>query len=229
MGFTNLHTNESVNLLFTLDENALENDFATVTPVGWFYLRNNEWVAIDADDIASDTTNGFTRNGIVKLNVPNDFTTNNTVMPPAIAWILATVKEDDLDNNLIRNLSKMIDTVTNNSTSATRQIDKTQSNLGPFILGAGVVKDLVTRGPQIAALTQTLPSVGGLGAENPQSYYLRISERLRHKSRPLSAWELERIILDNFPMLQYVKCINFKASSWHMPKIEPQPDILVIV
>ena len=39
-------------------------------------------------------------------------------------------------------------------------------------------------------------------------YYRRISERLRHKNRAITSWDYEQIILENFPEVFKVKCLN---------------------
>jgi hypothetical protein len=232
IGLNNLVGSAQVNLLFTLNENVIENDFVELTPVSWFYLRDNEWTGFDPEDIISDSTSNFTRNGIVKLNLPRDLSANdnnNTSMPPNLGWLLATVQDDNLDDPTIRNLSSMIYSITNNAVSATRLIDAASTSLAPLTLAAGTIAELVTRQSKIAVVSQPLPSFGGTQAERSGSFYIRVSERLRHKARPLSAWELERIVLEKFPEIRYVKCINLKASRWNMPNINPAPDILVTV
>jgi hypothetical protein len=44
--------------------------------------------------------------------------------------------------------------------------------------------------------------------EAGNEYYTRISERLRHKHRAISMWDYERIVLENFPNVSMVKCVN---------------------
>ena len=46
------------------------------------------------------------------------------------------------------------------------------------------------------------------GAENSLEFYTRISERLRHKDRAIALWDYEHLILEAFPQIYKVKCLN---------------------
>lgn len=224
----NFESGGLVNLLFILKADLIENDFNDPAPVAWYYLRSDQWVNIDSQQVSSDSTNAFTQSGIINLNVPADLTVDNTLMPAGLAWLLAATDEDDPTNSMARNFGAIVSSIQNNAVSATRTIVG-QSDPGVLAMSAGTISQLVTRVPAINSVLQPLPSLGGLAAMGSDSFYLSISERLRHKSRPISAWEMERIVLDKFPEIRYVKCINFKNNSKHIPKFEPRPDILAIV
>jgi hypothetical protein len=75
-------------------------------------------------------------------------------------------------------------------------------------LPAGTVTQLATPVAAVKSITQPFPSFGGRGAEQPPDFYLRISERLRHKERAIDLWDYERLILEAFPQIYKVKCLN---------------------
>jgi len=47
--------------------------------------------------------------------------------------------------------------------------------------------------------------------ENDNTFYTRVSERLRHKDRCISPWDYERMVLEEFPAVHKVKCIPHAA------------------
>ena len=70
----------------------------------------------------------------------------------------------------------------------------------------------------VKAIQQPFASFGGSPGETDQAFYVRQSERLRHKNRCLSSWDYERLILENFPNVQRVKCIpHAREGCWLAP------------
>jgi len=59
----------------------------------------------------------------------------------------------------------------------------------------------------IAGVRQPYSSFGGRMSEEQGMWATRVSERLRHKQRALSAWDYERLVLDRFPEIYKAKCI----------------------
>ena len=79
-------------------------------------------------------------------------------------------------------------------------------------LPAGSVTRLVAANPGIKKLDQPLASFGGAAAETGSPFYLRVSERLRHRQRAVALWDYERQVLEAFPSLHKVKCIPHTRS-----------------
>ncbi|MFY7841137.1 MAG: hypothetical protein ACOVP7_12720, partial [Lacibacter sp.] len=48
--------------------------------------------------------------------------------------------------------------------------------------------------------------------ESSESFYIRVSERLRHKARAITVWDYEHLILEAFPLIHKVKCLNHTKS-----------------
>ena len=55
---------------------------------------------------------------------------------------------------------------------------------------------------------QPNPSFGGKKQEEDTQLYQRSSERLRHKQRAITSWDYERLILQEFPEVYRLKCLN---------------------
>jgi hypothetical protein len=75
-------------------------------------------------------------------------------------------------------------------------------------LPAGTITKLAQPDSAVKSLAQPFPSFGGRGAEQSQAFFTRISERLRHKNRAIDLWDYERLILEAFPQIYKVKCLN---------------------
>ncbi|HXS36377.1 MAG TPA: baseplate J/gp47 family protein, partial [Flavipsychrobacter sp.] len=60
----------------------------------------------------------------------------------------------------------------------------------------------------IKSISQPSPSFDGKPVETGDHFYLRVSERLRHKDRAITIWDYERLVLEAFPSIHRVKCVN---------------------
>ena len=78
---------------------------------------------------------------------------------------------------------------------------------------ADTVKKLITRVPQIKKVAQPYNSFGGLVKETDLEFYRRVSERLRHKNRSITLWDYEHLILQEFPDIYKVKCLNHTSKN----------------
>ena len=61
---------------------------------------------------------------------------------------------------------------------------------------------------EIKKIAQPYASFGGRPQERPEHFYVRASERLRHKNRAATMWDYEQLVLERFPEVYKVKCIN---------------------
>jgi hypothetical protein len=75
-------------------------------------------------------------------------------------------------------------------------------------LEAGTISKLLQRLSNVKSVTQPYNSFGYKPVESSEDYYRRISERLRHKNRAVTMWDYEHIVLQKFPELYKVKCLN---------------------
>ena len=66
----------------------------------------------------------------------------------------------------------------------------------------GIEKDTITKTanaiPGVKAVSQPFVGCEGVYAEDDNHFYSRVSERLRHKDRAVSAWDYERLVLQSF-------------------------------
>lgn len=65
----------------------------------------------------------------------------------------------------------------------------------------------------VTSMIQPYESFGGKAEESNIEFYTRISERLRHKNRGWTAWDIERLVLNQFDDIEQVKCISGVTES----------------
>ena len=80
-------------------------------------------------------------------------------------------------------------------------------------LPAGSITKLVKRNANIQLVRQPSPSFAAREHEGDTQYFQRISERLRHRNRAVTAWDLERLVLEAFPEVFKVKCLPHTDAS----------------
>ncbi len=202
IGLKDLVPNDTVNILFQMAE-ATANSEAGIAELHWHYLMNNEWKELrQGFEVLSDDTNGLTTSGIIKFSMPGNISTGNTIMPKELHWIRASA---------IRSVEAVSETI-GIHTQAIRAtfIPDAQNDLsrlsGP--LEANKLSKLKEADANVKKVAQPYESFGGREPEASGYYYTRVSEWLHHKGRAIQKFDYERLVLDAFPQLFKVKCIN---------------------
>ncbi len=174
----------------------------------WYYLSYDTWEKFDLSEIIRDTTAGLSHSGNIEFNPNARAFTPHTIMPDRMVWLKAAI-------------SGNCDTFPALETVATQVTEAIYTNLGneSSHLGKGLPAGSITkpeyRIPGIKKVTQPYVSSGGRPEESTDSFYTRVSERLRHKNRSWNIWDYERLVLENFPSVLRAKCIpcvNEKAE-----------------
>jgi len=75
-------------------------------------------------------------------------------------------------------------------------------------LEAQTIKKLKTRQAAIKTIEQPYASFNGRMVEQEEAFYVRVSERLRHKQRAVTIFDYEHLVLEAFPEVYKVRCIN---------------------
>jgi len=167
------------------------------------YLRNNEWIALKNDYIISDSTYGMQPTGIVEIAIPPDITNRNTIFDePGLFWLCALVTKDlqAFPNLMDTNAQAVAVTFENNNSNDPLHL--------AFPLPSQKITKLAQVSPGIKTVRQPEASFNGKVEEAEPEFYARVSERLRHKSRAVNNWDYERLILEHFPFIYKVKCLN---------------------
>ncbi|MFD2565662.1 baseplate J/gp47 family protein [Aquimarina rubra] len=177
------------------------NDFAEGEKLEWSILCNNEWLSLNADFIITNNTDNFLKSGIVKLSIPKQATKENTKLPTGYFW-LKVDNPRDFDT-----VSQLIDI---KSQAVLAQFENNNNNLNHLQYGipAGTISKLVERLANVKGALQEYGSFDGKREETDKEFYRRISERLRHKQRAITIWDYEHLVLQEFPDIYKINCLN---------------------
>ncbi|MXO04511.1 baseplate J/gp47 family protein [Flavobacterium sp. HBTb2-11-1] len=203
IGLQDAEISQQISLLFQILEGSENTSVPTFTgkqKVEWYILCDNYWKNLDKDILANGIDN-FLKSGIVKFGIPKQASHDNTLFPANTIWIKAKMHKD------YDAVCKVIDVKTQ---VVTAQFFDNNNNLAHLdsTLPAKTISKLITRVPQIKSIEQPFNSFDGKPLESDPSYYLRVSERLRHKNRAITLWDYEHLILQEFPSVFRVKCLN---------------------
>lgn len=208
IGLADAKNLQQITLLFQIlegSENPLASSFSAKQKVEWFILCNNNWKNIE-NNILDNEIDNFLKSGILKFSIPKQASNDNSLFPPNTFWVKAKIhKEYDA-------VCKLIDVKTQVVTATFFDDGNDLSHLISG-LAAETISKLVNRVSQVKTVSQPFNSFGGKPIEDNPNYYRRVSERLRHKNRAITLWDYEHLILQEFPEVFRVKCLNHTSNS----------------
>jgi len=197
IGIAGLTPPQSIAILFqVVDGTANPLAPKPVPHFDWCYLADNQWVEFPENAIF-DGTGELLDSGIVTFAVPAEATQDNTLFPSGMYWIRAAVASE---SDAVCRLQRV-------AAQAMEAVFADQGNPQDFSatpLPSGTIGKLAVPDSSVKSVSQPFASFGGRGAEQPQDFYQRISERLRHKDRAIDLWDYERLILQAFPQIYKV-------------------------
>lgn len=200
IGLDQLYPPQNLSILMQLLEGS--EDANTQRPdVSWSFLSNNAWLPFKSRDILSDTTNGLLTSGIINLSFYKDTTDTDTILTSGKHWIRASVMEGT------KAIPEFVDIISQ-ALIAEFQNNGNDPNYLSKALAASTISKLEFSDSAIRSISQPFASFGGQVREESTAFYTRVSERLRHKQRAITIWDYERLILQAFPSVYKVKCLN---------------------
>jgi hypothetical protein len=200
IGIDNFIPDQTLSILFQVAEGSAD-PLSVKQEMTWYYLgENNMWVQFNKEDL-SDATNDLTQSGIITFSIPGNAVNVNTLMTDQLHWLRATVREKTAA------VCKLIE-VTAQAAVAEFTDYKGSGNYFKNALPANTISKLVVSEAAIKKITQPYASFGGKTRERDDHFYVRVSERLRHKNRSIAVWDYERMVLEAYPQIYKVKCIN---------------------
>ncbi len=200
IGFENAAESLVLNILFQVAEGS-SNPLHNIEKLKWYYLAaNNNWKSFKEENVI-DRTENFSIPGIVTLTLPADISDMNTLLGKGLHWIkVAAHPHTDA-------VCKMI---LIQAQAAKAQLVQDETNAIEFrqLLPANTISKLVVSNGAIKKIEQPFDSFDGRLRETDDHFYVRVSERLRHKQRAITIWDYEHIILEKFQKIFKVKCLN---------------------
>lgn len=207
IGLENMGSGSNISLLFQIaegSENPLHSSFKEDEGPDWWFLSDNDWMSLKGHTIRNDTNN-FLRSGIVEIAIPKAANSDNSLLESGLHWLRVRLKKaPDAVPRFIGIHAQANEAIFHNNGNTTDH----------YRLPAETINKLVHPRAALKSVTQPYASFGGEPAETDDAFYRRVSERLRHKNRAVSIWDYERMVLQQFPSLYKVKCMNY--AYWNM-------------
>jgi hypothetical protein len=201
IGLENLFPGDTQSILFQIQEGS--EDPLLDKPenhLQWQYLaKNNVWKNFSEDEVG-DNTSGWIESGLINFIIPKDATLEHTAFQTNLIWIRVAVAE------LPNAVAKIIG-IYPNAIEVQRAIPA-NTEYGNMVAAASEIKKLYQPEAKIKKIEQPFASFNGKPIEPSEAFYLRASERLRHKNRAITIWDFERLVLQAFPEIYKVKCLN---------------------
>jgi hypothetical protein len=196
-----------INILFHVADGS-SNPLADMETVSWYFLaKSNNWTRFNNRDIIDGTAN-FTQAGIVTVTLPAESNSNNTAFEKGLHWIKAVVE---------KNTDAVCKMILVKAQAGLVQLVQDEE-AGPSFsqtLAAESISKLVSSDASVKSISQPFDSFGGRTRETDEKFYVRVSERLRHKQRAINIWDYEHIVLEEYPSVFKVKCLNHSGFYTH--------------
>ena len=200
VGLAKTQNPSTVNLLFLLAEGS-SNPLKTQEPVTWSYLvPGGSWVDFENNKVIDGTIN-LTRTGILTLSLPLEANTTHTALPTGLVWIRGSV---------LGNTDAVCKIIDIKAQGLMVELMQSAGEGVEFLenLTAGTISKLKLSDNAVKTINQPADSVGGRPRESSEDFYRRVSERLRHKQRAATIWDFEHLVLQQFPTIHQVRCLN---------------------
>ncbi len=227
IGITGAAPETILSVLCQVAEGSENPESATIESqdeIKWHALCNNEWKYLNDDFIVSDDTNQFLRPGIIKFLLPKEANSGNTLLPKELYWLRAQLPAGIPYDSVCKFIS-----VVAQAAEATFINNSNELSHLSTALASGTISKMINKQSSVKGVTQPFNSFGGASEEEDKHFYIRVSERLRHKHRAVDIWDYERLVLEQFPGIYKVKCLNHTSTTFELApgsvRIIPIPDI----
>ncbi|UJP63803.1 baseplate J/gp47 family protein [Mongoliitalea daihaiensis] len=210
LGLSEAKPNDTLSLLFQLDEGTENPLSVNGVPVQWSILGSSDWESLSPEAILMDETNNLLSSGIVRLQLPRVLHQSNTAFPLGLTWLRLHIQA--ASDSVCRSFNIHAQAVKLHAN------DPWKATHLPAQLPSQTISKLEKRTAPIKSITQPYASLGGKPLESDLNLYRRISERLRHKNRAITLWDYEHLVLEEFPEILLSKCLNHTfGDCFHAP------------
>ncbi len=224
IGIKDLVPPQNLSVLFQVSEGTSNPDLKPPV-IKWSYLAEDIWKPFTDQQILSDSTKGLITTGVILFDIPSKATKNNNILSNGFYWLRAAAEKDS------DGIPHLIDI----KCQAAKVVFTDKNNDPDYLakpLPEKTISKMVVADSSIKKIEQPFTSFGGSIQEQSDEFYTRVSERLRHKNRSIAIWDYERIVLQNFPSVYKVKCLNhtrFEGTATSINEAAPGNVSLVVV
>ncbi|MGK0414001.1 MAG: hypothetical protein ACJA1B_002220, partial [Polaribacter sp.] len=204
LGFDTVKQSFQLNLLFEIVKSENQN-YEFSRKIDWYYASAEGWKLLNDNDILYDQTMNLMKTGVLSFKAPADMLSKKNEFNENKFFIKACSKNKTNQFSLIRSIRT-------NSVSASEILtDSNQSESS--VIPADSVEGFLIPIEGILNTEQHLEAIQGKNKESDMDFYIRSSELLRHKNRPITKWDFEKFILLKFNWLSNVKCYSIRREN----------------
>lgn len=225
------YSGEAFSLYFDMHESSISKIRHTTPRLEWSWLSlSNQWCPIAAPDILVDTTAGFLRSGVITVRIsdrnfhsemattPRQASTPN-LLDGSKLWIRVSSSDNPEEfcrlNGVEVNALEVHGSDTNGQYLG-RIPPQSIDSSGQSIVG-------------VKSVFQPKGSIGGKPKEADIFWQQRTSERLRHRKRPVTPWDFERVTLEQFSVVDQAKCFPAVRIDNGQPVSAPGHLLVVVI
>ncbi|GGE41034.1 hypothetical protein [Psychroflexus planctonicus] len=205
LGFENTTQPLNLNLLFEILKSDNPN-YEFSRKIDWFYSTAEGWKMLTKTNIIYDDTLNLMKTGVLSFKIPEDISNKSRIYNTDKLFIKACSKSKSNHFSLIKSIRT-------NSVSLTEIIDEQNVNNLPSYYPPYSVQGFKEDIDGVISVDQHFGSAEGESGESDIDFYLRSSELLRHKNRPVTKWDLEKFIIANFSWISHVKCFPVNSNN----------------
>ncbi|ALV07059.1 hypothetical protein [Roseateles depolymerans] len=196
-------------LLFELKESPVRpGQQRALTRPQWAVLHRDHWLPLPTHAVLSDETDGFLTSGIITLELPGDLSCDQSLMPGGLFWLRVGAQDGFDTFARLRDIRCQALRAVRAPAPPAPAPTKAPPPAPPTLLEAGRIQRAITTLSGVTRIAQVGTSVGLRPAEDVRALYTRAGERLMHKNRASTAWDLERLLLDRFPEVFKARCLT---------------------
>ncbi len=190
---------EILNILFEIEKKE-NSDYNFSRQVKWYYSTFDTWRELDQENILYDQTDNLVKTGTISFRFPVDLTNNNSFLEKNKYYIKATSKNKADQFGLIKSIST-------NSILVKEEISSDKNNTITS-LNKGSIRSFESNINGVLSVHQPISSPKVKLFETDIEFYKRVSEQLRHKKRPVTRWDFQKFILNEFDWVSHAQCFE---------------------
>ncbi len=189
-----------LSIYFSLADDSERNKSDSTIRHQWSYLSESGWTRLKPEAVIRDGTKGFLCSGIVVLDLPEDLIAEHAEMPGSCAWLKISSNADSENFCSLRRVKTHAVLLT-----------RSEDDNAEFDAQSIRWSDLEWSPQATIGGLNSIVQLDGFAniskAEDRWKMITRVSERIRHRSRAITAWDYERLILERFPFVGKVLCL----------------------
>ena len=201
LGFDNVSSSTTFQVLFQIKEGAM-NPLLKPADVKWEFLNDDKWIELKRDSVI-DNTNKLLYSGLVTFVIPIFEQLKSSLFTDNLFWIRATISDKRCINDIIGIHTQVV-------TAIRRLTDEYDFEEH---LAAGTIKKIQGRNNINFKISQPYASFGGRIKEDEALFETRVSQRMKHKGRAITARDYAQLLLERFSEIDSVKVINHYCNN----------------